>query len=278
MTITHSTNDRPVIMGILNVTPDSFSDGGDFYNIDTAIAHGLRMAEEGADIIDVGGESTRPGAQRIPAEEQIRRVVPVISGLRRQLPARIIVSVDTTLMAVARAAHAAGVGMINDIAAGGDDTGVLQFAAQHDLPMVLMHKQGPPATMQQRPAYDNVVEDVRTYLLDRARLAMQAGMKKENLILDPGFGFGKTQNHNLEILANLKRLTDTGFPALIGASRKAFLASICQEENRKNLVGATCATTIIGVMAGVRFFRVHDVRENRQAADITFATLVKREE
>lgn len=265
-------------MGILNVTPDSFSDGGDFFNIEPAVAHGLRMAEEGADIIDVGGESTRPGAHRIPAEEQIRRVVPVISRLREQLPARILVSVDTTLLAVARAAHAAGAGMINDIAAGGDDTGVLQFAAQHDLPMVLMHKQGTPATMQQRPAYDNVVEDVRTCLLDRARLAMQAGMKKENLILDPGFGFGKTLNHNLEILANLKRLGDAGFPVLIGASRKAFLASICQEENRKHLVGATCATTIIGVLAGVRFFRVHDVRENRQAADVAYALMVRSQE
>jgi len=260
-------------MGILNVTPDSFSDGGDFYYVDTAIAHGLRMAGEGADIIDVGGESTRPGAGRVPADEQIRRVVPVISALRQQLPKRVLVSVDTTLLAVARAACAAGAGMINDIAAGEDDAGILQLAADQQLRLVLMHKQGTPATMQEHPAYAEVVEDIKTYLLARAKAAVQAGVLKENLILDPGFGFGKTQAHNLQILANLGRFVETGFPILIGASRKAFLAHVCQEENRKHLTGATCATTVMGVQAGVRLFRVHDVRENRQAADVAYTAL-----
>src|SRR3990172_8637110 len=201
--VNFATSKRPVIMGIVNVTPDSFSDGGDFYSRETAIKHGLRMVAEGADIIDIGGESTRPRALRIPADEQIRRIVPVINGLRQPLSAPITLSVDTTLTAVARAACAAGAGMINDIAAGEDDAGILQLAAARDIPLILMHKQGIPATMQENPAYDDVVADIKTYLLARAEAAMQAGVKKQNLVLDPGFGFGKTQSHNLLILSNL---------------------------------------------------------------------------
>ena len=264
---------KPVIMGILNVTPDSFSDGGDFYTKEAAIEHGLQMVVEGAEIIDVGGESTRPGAGRIPADEQIRRIVPVISGLRKQLTERVTISVDTTLMAVARAACDVGAGLINDIAAGEDDSGILQLAAAQNIPLILMHKQGTPASMQQNPVYDNVVEDICTYLLSRVESAMRAGVNKQNLILDPGFGFGKTTEHNLSVLANLNRYTDTGFPILIGASRKTFLYRVCQVEERKDLVGASCATTVIGVMSGVRLFRVHDVKEHRQAADLTYAML-----
>ena len=271
-------SNKPVIMGILNVTPDSFSDGGNFYATEAAIAHGLRMVAEGADIIDVGGESTRPGAERISAEEQIRRIVPVISGLRKQLPDEITISVDTTLAAVASTACAAGAGMINDIAAGEDDAGILQLAAVQDIPLILMHKQGTPASMQQSPTYDDVVEEIKSYLLNRARIATEAGINKQNLILDPGFGFGKTLEHNLLLLANLDRFTEKGFPIMIGASRKTFLSRICQVEERIALVGASCATTVIGVMAGVRLFRVHDVREHRQAADVAYLTLVRNEE
>jgi dihydropteroate synthase len=265
-------------MGILNVTPDSFSDGGDYYGAEAAIAHGLDMAAQGADIIDVGGESTRPGALRVPGSEQIRRIKPVISGLRRQLPEQVLISVDTTLAEVAGAACAAGAGMINDIAAGEDDTGIMQLAADYGLPLILMHKQGSPATMQRQPEYVNVVEDILAYLLDRAAAAIRSGVKRENLILDPGFGFGKTQQHNLQILASLQRFTGAGFPVLMGASRKSFLAGISREQDRKLLVGASCATTVLGVMAGVTYFRVHDVRQHRQAADIAYATLMEREE
>ena len=271
-------SDKPVIMGILNVTPDSFSDGGEFYGTAAAIAHGLCMAIDGAEIIDVGGESTRPGAERISAEEQIRRIVPVISGLRKQLPDEITISIDTTLTAVASAACTAGAGMINDIAAGEDDAGILQLAAAQDIPLILMHKQGTPASMQQCPAYDDVVEDIKSYLSNRARIAMQAGVGKQNIILDPGFGFGKTLEHNLLLLSNLDRFTEEGFPILIGASRKTFLSRVCQIEDRKDLVGASCATTVIGVISGVRLFRVHDVREHRQAADVAYAALVRSEE
>lgn len=268
------TSGRPLIMGILNVTPDSFSDGGDFFACDAAIAQGVRMAEEGADIIDVGGESTRPGARRIDGAEQISRVVPVIKGLKSALPEHITISVDTTKAEVARAACAAGAGLVNDIAAGEEDAAVFRLAADLDIPLILMHKQGTPASMQQNPIYDNVVEDIRDYLLTRAAIAMRAGVSKQNLILDPGFGFGKTLAHNLSLLADLERFTETGYPIMIGTSRKAFLAGVCHTEARKELVGASCATTVIGVMAGVRLFRVHDVKANRQAADIAYASLL----
>ena len=264
-------------MGILNVTPDSFSDGGDYFDSNGAIARGLRMAAEGADIIDVGGESTRPGARRIDSTEQINRVIPVIEGLKAALPGHIVISVDTTIMEVARAACAAGAGMVNDIAAGEEDAAMFRLAAELDIPLILMHKQGTPASMQQNPVYDNVVEDIRAYLLARAAIAMRAGVPRQNLVLDPGFGFGKTLAHNLSLLADLERFTETGYPILIGTSRKAFLAGVCHTEARKALLGATCATTVMGVMAGVRIFRVHDVQANRQAADVAYAALVRGE-
>lgn len=269
---------RPLIMGILNVTPDSFSDGGDFFNPEDAVAHGLRMAEEGADIIDVGGESTRPGAQRIPAGEQIRRVVPVIERLRGQLPERVTISVDTTLTEVAGAACAAGAGMVNDIAAAEEDTGILQLAADMDIPLILMHKQGSPESMQKNPAYEDVVGEIRSYLLSRAETAIRAGVKPEKLILDPGFGFGKTLEHNLILMANLYQFNETGHTIMIGTSRKTFLTRLCNTDDRKGLLGACCATTTMGVLAGVRMFRVHDVKANRQAADVAYSVVVKNKE
>jgi dihydropteroate synthase len=269
---------RPVIMGILNVTPDSFSDGGDFFATDAAIAHGLRMAGDGADIIDVGGESTRPGAQRVSAAEQIRRVVPVIAGLKKNLPEQVVISVDTTLTEVVHAACTAGATMINDISAGEDDAALFRLAAAHGIPLVLMHKLGTPATMQQNPVYTNVVAEIRSYLLERADAAVRAGIKRENLILDPGFGFGKSLDHNLQLLAHLESFTSTGMPILIGASRKSFLSGLCHEENRKKLAGASCAVTVIGVLAGVKLFRVHDVKENRQAAEVAYAAVARRQE
>ena len=264
---------RPLIMGILNVTPDSFSDGGDFLAPADAVSHGMQMAADGADIIDIGGESTRPGAQRVPAAEQIMRVLPVIETLRHKLPRHIIISIDTTLTEVARAACAAGAGMINDIAAGEEDAGILQLAAESGTQLILMHKQGTPESMQRNPVYEDVVEEIRSYLLARADSAIQAGVKQENLILDPGFGFGKNLEHNLLLLASLPRLRETGYPIMIGTSRKSFLSRLCNNAARKDLVGATCATTAMGVLDGIRLFRVHDVKANRQAADIAFALL-----
>jgi len=270
-------SNRPLIMGILNVTPDSFSDGGDFLDHTVAVTHALQMAQDGADIIDVGGESTRPGAQRVPAAEQIKRVVPVIQALRAKLPRHIIISIDTTSAEVARAACAAGAGIVNDIAAGEEDANILQLAAESGLQLILMHKQGTPQSMQQNPVYGDVVEEVRSYLLSRADSAIQAGVKQENLILDPGFGFGKTFEHNLLLLTNLSRLSGTGYPIMIGTSRKSFLSRLCNNEERKDLVGSTCATTAMGVLAGIKLFRVHDVKANRQAADIAYAAVMRGE-
>ncbi len=269
-------------MGILNVTPDSFSDGGRHDQRDAAVAHGLALFEEGADIIDVGGESTRPGSQRVSIEEQQRRVVEVIRHLRLALNERgqrgskTIISIDTTRGPVAAAAIEAGAGMINDVSAGREDAGMFALAATAGLPIVLMHMQGEPGTMQQNPQYDNVVSEVIAHLLAQADRAILAGVKREQIILDPGIGFGKTREHNLALLRSLGQFVATGFPVLLGASRKRFMGSICVNSDGSTpppneLIGATCATTALGVTQGVRLFRVHDVKANRQAADVAWA-------
>jgi len=260
-------------MGILNVTPDSFSDGGQFLEGGSAVSHALRMAEEGADIIDIGGESSRPGSQRVSAEEQKRRVLAIILEVRKKLPAQVVISIDTTLSEVAEAALEAGAGMINDISAGRDDPEILSLAAERRCPLVLMHMQGTPATMQDNPVYADVVGEIREFLLERARAAEAKGVSRDHIVIDPGIGFGKTTERNLQIIAGLKSFVVTGYTVLLGASRKRFMGSVCGNTSPRELVGATCATTAIGVCAGVRMFRVHDVKANRQAADIAFRVL-----
>lgn len=262
---------RPLIMGILNLTPDSFSDGGSYTERGRAVCYALQMVREGADIIDVGGESTRPDAQRVSPSEQLRRVVETIKALRQTLPADIPISIDTTLAEVARAAVFAGASIINDVRSGRDDEGMFELAAEKNLPLVLMHMQGTPQTMQIDPTYENVVKEVKDFLLERCQKALKMGISKENLIIDPGIGFGKTKEHNLELMASLDEFTATGYPVMLGASRKRFMGEICSDTEPKALVGATCTTTTLGVQAGVRIFRVHDVRENRQAADVALA-------
>lgn len=266
---------RPQIVGILNLTPDSFSDGGRYADTTAAVDAARRMIADGADILDLGGESTRPGAQRIDADEQIRRVIPVIERLAGidKLPG---VSIDTTLTVVARAALDAGATIINDVSAGLDphnETPMFQLAAERDVPIILMHMPGEPATMQVDPRYADVVTEVRDFLLRRAEAALAAGVKPQRIILDPGLGFGKTTEHNLRLLAHLGELVNTGYPILLGASRKRFLGEITGVTDPTQRVAATCAATAIGVMAGVRYFRVHDVAQNRHAADVTFAAL-----
>lgn len=263
--------DKPLIMGILNVTPDSFSDGGSHTERGRAVRFALQMVEEGADIIDVGGESTRPKAERVNPQEQIRRVTGVIEALRRTLPETVLISIDTTRSEVAQAAIEAGASILNDVRAGRDDEAIFSLAAQHNLPLILMHMQGTPGTMQDNPTYANVVDEVESFLLDRCHAAEQVGVKKDNIIIDPGIGFGKTQEHNLLLMANLNRLAVSGYPVLLGSSRKRFMGTICQGAAPKQLVGATCATTSLGVMMGVKIFRVHDVKPNRQAADVSWA-------
>ena len=263
---------HPKIMGILNVTPDSFSDGGKYIDQDKAIEHGRRMVDEGASIIDVGGESSRPGSKSVPARIQIERVVPVIENLKLTLGARVELSIDTSDPEVAARALAAGATIINDISAGQHNE-MLHLAAENDVSIVLMHMQGSPKTMQQRPQYDDVVKEICEFLAERIQRACSAGVSAARVIVDPGIGFGKSTEHNLRLLRELERIVALGRPVLLGASRKRFLGSICQEPVFEQLIAATCATTVLGIIAGASIFRVHDVRENRQAIDVALATL-----
>ncbi len=262
---------KPLLMAILNVTPDSFSDGGQYDDGEAAVRRARKMLAEGADIIDIGGESTRPGSEPVSAEQQIARVVPVIEALRRELPLKVPISIDTTLSAVAEAALAAGASMINDISAGRDDEKMLHLAAKQAVPIILMHMQGTPKTMQDDPRYDAVVDEVLGFLQDRIDAAVIAGIARKNIIIDPGIGFGKRKQDNISLLANLQRFVASGYPVLLGTSRKRFMGSICSVEAPNELVTATAVTTALGVMAGVQLFRIHDVLENRQALDIAWA-------
>ena len=261
---------RPRVMGILNVTPDSFSDGGQLQDTDAAVARAAQMLLDGADILDVGGESSRPGAARVPAEVQIARVVPVIRALRERLPQRPVISVDTTLRSVAEAALDAGADLVNDISAARDTPDMLRCVAERAVPIVLMHMQGEPATMQLAPHYDDVVAEVTAFLAARAQAALAAGLQPDQILLDPGIGFGKRRSDNLALLAGLDRIVALGYPVLLGASRKRFMGHLCNEREPTELLGATCATTALAVTAGVSVVRVHDVKPNRQAADIAW--------
>jgi dihydropteroate synthase len=262
--------ERPRLMGIVNVTPDSFSDHGEHQDPELAVAHGLRLAAEGADLIDVGGESTRPGAARLDAPSQCARILDVIRALRARLPRNVGVSVDTTLADVAAAALDAGAEFINDIAAG-RESDTLRLAAERRVPIALMHMQGTPATMQDAPEYGDVLAEVKAFLCERAAAAVAAGIPRGRILIDPGIGFGKSKRHNLQLVAGLRELAATGYPVMLGTSRKRFMGAICRETEFRELIGATCATTALGVLAGVRLFRVHDVRPNRQALEVTLA-------
>ena len=262
---------KPLIMGILNITPDSFSDGGKYSDLKAALNHVELMISEGADIIDIGGESTRPGSDSVSATEQIRRVIPVIKAIRCQLNYPVLISIDTTSSAVAKAALDAGATIINDVSAGKNDPALLTLAAQMNAEIILMHSQGTPKTMQDKPYYKNVMQEVISDLTIQITAALNAGIKKENIAIDPGIGFGKRKQDNLDLLAHLDTLVALGFPVLLGTSRKRFMGSICSESEPSELVTATAVTTALGVMAGVQLFRVHDVKENRQAANVAWA-------
>jgi len=257
-------------MGILNVTPDSFSDGGKYGTVGAAVAQAEKMLADGADIIDIGGESTRPGSEPVPASEQIRRVVPVIEAIKG-LSSNLLISIDTTLAEVAEAAMGAGADLINDVSGGTGDAKMLTLAARLGAPIVLMHNQGTPKTMQDNPYYDEVVGEVVAILRERVEAALAAGIKKDRIIIDPGIGFGKRRQDNIDLLAHLDAFVGLGFPVLLGTSRKRFMGSLCHVEEPVELVTATAVTTALGVMAGVKLFRVHDVKENRQAADVAWA-------
>ena len=262
---------KPLIMGILNVTPDSFSDGGHFNNITSALMQAEKMLNDGVDIIDIGGESTRPYSISVSSGEQVQRVIPIIKAIRTQLSSTVQISIDTQLSTVAKLALAEGANIINDISAGHNDPNILNVAVDYDCPIILMHIKGTPQTMQDNPSYDNVVSDVLTSLYISAERAKQAGIKQDKIILDPGIGFGKTIEHNLNLLGHLKLFVETGYPVLLGTSRKKFLNTITATKKPEDLALATSITTALAVMAGVKVLRVHDVKENRQALDVAWA-------
>ena len=262
------------IMGILNVTPDSFSDGGTYEETGAAVAQAARMAAEGASIVDVGGESTRPGAGPVPAEAELRRVLPVVDGIGA-LGLDVQISVDTTKLEVAEAAVAAGATYVNDVTAFRHDPEMASLVAERGLDCCLMHMLGEPRTMQDEPRYDDVVDDVRAFLEERLAAAVAAGVPEERVQLDPGIGFGKTVEHNLELLRRLGELQAIGRPLVIGTSRKTFLGRITGREVAER-VHATVATSVLAYERGARVFRVHDVAPTADALAVTAATLAGR--
>jgi dihydropteroate synthase len=256
--------DRPVIMGIVNVTPDSFSDGGDFAASESAVAHGRRLAAEGAAIVDIGGESTRPGARAIDAEEELRRILPVLGGLNGL---GVPISVDTRKAAVMAAAVAAGAAIINDVAALGHDPDALVTAARLDVPVILMHAKGDPRNMQDNPVYEDVVLEVYDFLQTRIGAAETAGIARERLIVDPGLGFGKTLEHNLALISGAAIFHGLGVPLLVGISRKRTIGTITGESDPKRRLAGSIGAALAAAAQGVQMLRVHDVRETRQALD-----------
>ncbi|WP_314103514.1 dihydropteroate synthase [uncultured Stenotrophomonas sp.] len=248
--------DRPRVMGIVNVTPDSFSDGGAHDTVDAAVAHGLQLVAEGADLLDVGGESTRPGSAPVPLDEELRRVIPVIEQLARQTA--VPISIDTFKPEVMRAAVAAGAGMINDIHALRQE-GALAAAAELGVPVVLMHMQGEPGSMQDTPQYDDVVAEVHRFLADRMFSAEMAGIAKKNLVIDLGFGFGKTTDHNMVLLARSARFLELGVPMLAGLSRKRSIGELTGRQVPRERVAGSVAAHLLAAQRGAMILRVHDV-------------------
>ena len=246
----------PRVMGIVNVTPDSFSDGGAHDTLEAAVAHGLALVEEGADILDVGGESTRPGADDVSIEEELSRVVPVIARLVEQAP--VPISVDTSKPEVMRAAVAAGAGMINDVYALRRE-GALDAAAELGVPVILMHMLGEPRSMQDDPHYDDVVADVHRFLAERIFAAEMAGIERKRIVVDPGFGFGKSQAHNLALLARFERFSELGVPVLAGLSRKKTIGELTGRDDPHQRVNGSVAAALIAAQRGAKLLRVHDV-------------------
>ena len=262
---------RGLIMGVLNVTPDSFSDGGRFFDPSAAIARGLVMVEEGADILDIGGESTRPGATPVEAEEELRRILPVIRGLRKQ--SRIPISIDTMKARVAAAAVEAGADIINDISGLQHDPDMARVAAESEAGLVLMHLRGTPRTMQQEPEYTDVVAEVCGYLRSAGNAAISAGVAVDRLVFDPGIGFGKTMDHNLALLRALPSFQIYGRPVLLGVSRKSFIGRLLGNTDPLSREAPTIALTAWARQHGVRILRVHAVKENAHALRMMEAIL-----
>jgi len=260
------------VMGVLNVTPDSFSDGGQYLESDAAVAHGVELIEAGAAILDIGGESTRPGAETVGAEEERRRVVPVISALAAS-GRHVAISIDTSKASVAAAALDAGATFVNDVTAFRADPAIAGLVADRGVDCCLMHMLGEPRTMQIDPRYDDVVGDVKAFLEERMSFAVRAGIAEDHILLDPGIGFGKTLEHNLELLRRLDELVALGRPVVIGTSRKSFLGTLTGREDPQARVPGTIATNVLAYERGARVFRVHDVAPVVDALRVTAATV-----
>ena len=256
-----------VVMGILNATPDSFSDGGQFNQLDNALKHALQMQKQGAEVIDIGGESTRPGATPVSLDEELERVIPVIEKIRQN--SDVAISIDTSKPQVMQAAIAAGAGMVNDVNALHAE-GAVDVCVKHQVPVCLMHKQGSPQTMQDKPQYQNVVDEIQQYLVGRANACIEKGIAKENIIIDPGFGFGKTLENNLSLLKEMQQFCALGYPVLVGISRKSMFGALLGRDVEPRLVASTSAV-VIAYQKGARFFRVHDVAETCDALKLCAA-------
>ena len=261
---------RPNVMGIVNVTPDSFSDGGHFSTTDDAVQHAMQLIEEGVDILDIGGESTRPNAAPVALQHELDRVIPVIEGLVAE-NIGVPISIDTYKPEVMRAAINAGACMVNDVRALRND-GALEVVANHDVGVCLMHMQGRPQTMQDHPTYEDVVSDVADFLMARVKACLEAGIQKSRIVLDPGFGFGKTREHNITLVRQLARLTALDFPLLIGLSRKSVLGQVTGNDVDARLY-ASIAAAVISAMKGAKIVRVHDVKATVEALKVVTAIL-----
>ena len=261
---------RTHLMGVLNVTPDSFSDGGKFFKPEEAVKQGLKLAEEGADIIDIGGESTRPGSEHVTIEEELSRVIPVIEELTKMI--QVPISIDTYKSKVAKEALDSGASMVNDISGLRYDPEMKKVIAKYDVPVVLMHIKGTPKNMQENPHYDNLIEEIKTYLIESIKIAKEAGIDEDKIIIDPGIGFGKTPEDNLRILKNLNEFTELGRPLMVGVSRKSFIGKILNLPTEERLEGSL-ASMAAAILNGANILRVHDVKESKRVAKLVDAIL-----
>jgi dihydropteroate synthase len=260
--------DRPLLMGIINVTPDSFSDGGQFYDPQRAVEHAIRLVGEGADLLDIGAESTRPGAQPVDEQEERRRLIPVVAAVAKAVS--VPISVDTSKAEVAKAAIDAGAVMVNDVTALRGDSAMVEIVAKAGAGLALMHMQGSPQTMQHAPQYDDVIGEVARFLAARARFAIERGVTRNRIVLDPGIGFGKTLTHNLDLLANLHVLKELGYPLLVGPSRKGFIGQLTRQSVEARGWG-TAAVVALAVEQGANILRVHDVAPMKDVANVAAA-------
>jgi dihydropteroate synthase len=260
--------DRPLLMGIINVTPDSFSDGGQFYDPQRAVEHAIRLVGEGADLLDIGAESTRPGAQPVDEQEERRRLIPIVAAVAKAVS--VPISVDTSKAEVAKAAIDAGAVMVNDVTALRGDSAMVEIVAKAGAGLALMHMQGSPQTMQHAPQYDDVIGEVARFLAARARFAIERGVTRNRIVLDPGIGFGKTLTHNLDLLANLHVLKELGYPLLVGPSRKGFIGQLTRQSVEARGWG-TAAVVALAVEQGANILRVHDVAPMKDVANVAAA-------